>query len=153
MVAFGHPFQHLSLEFGDPPRDLGERDPAEWLIGIQFEVEVATVERNENNLEQMGQILTREDPDAAEIVQDAFLSEGIEMVFGCKLDWVERRGLEKVIHLVCKDGARRELPVDDLLRDEVLLFLLEIAAKLAPGKASIIESRDALRTVQRKRRQ
>jgi len=24
MVAFGHPFQHLSLEFGDPPRDLGE---------------------------------------------------------------------------------------------------------------------------------
>ncbi len=66
-------------------------------------------------LEQMGQILTREDPDAAEIVQDAFLCEGIEMVFGCKLDRVERRGLEKVIHLVCKDGARRELPVDEIL--------------------------------------
>ncbi len=44
------------------------------------------------------------------------------------------------------------LPFDDLLRDEVRLFLLEIAAQLAPGKKDILKHRDALRATQKQRR-
>jgi pyruvate/2-oxoglutarate dehydrogenase complex dihydrolipoamide dehydrogenase (E3) component len=66
-------------------------------------------------LERMDQILTREDPDAAKIVQDALVREGVEMVFECNLDRVERRGAEKVIQLTCPEKGTRELIVDEIL--------------------------------------
>lgn len=66
-------------------------------------------------LERMDQILTREDPDAAAIVQQAMAREGVEMVFGCNLDRVERRGDERVIHLTCPKQGSRELVVDEIL--------------------------------------
>ncbi len=66
-------------------------------------------------LERMDQILTREDPDAAKIVQDAMVREGVEMVFECNLDRVERRGSERVIHLTCPKKGTRELVVDEIL--------------------------------------
>jgi pyruvate/2-oxoglutarate dehydrogenase complex dihydrolipoamide dehydrogenase (E3) component len=66
-------------------------------------------------LERMDQILTREDPDAAKIVQDAMVSEGVEMIFECDLERVERRGNERVIHLSCPEKGARELVVDEIL--------------------------------------
>ncbi len=66
-------------------------------------------------LERMDQILTREDPDAAAIVQAAMVREGVEMVFECKIDRVERRGDERVIQLTCPGMATRELVVDEIL--------------------------------------
>ncbi len=66
-------------------------------------------------LERMDQILTREDPDAAKIVQDALVREGVEMVFECNLDRVERRGDERVIQLTCPKMGTRELIVDEIL--------------------------------------
>jgi pyruvate/2-oxoglutarate dehydrogenase complex dihydrolipoamide dehydrogenase (E3) component len=66
-------------------------------------------------LERMDQILTREDPDAAKIVQDAMVREGVEMVFECNLDRIERRGEERVIHLTCPKKGSRELVVDEIL--------------------------------------
>ncbi len=66
-------------------------------------------------LERMKQILTREDPDAARIVQDAFAREGVEMVFECQIERVEQRGNEKVIHLSCPEKGSRELVVDEIL--------------------------------------
>ncbi len=66
-------------------------------------------------LERADQILTREDPDAARIVQDAFAREGVEMVFACQIRRVERRGAEKVIHLSCPKQGERELLVDEIL--------------------------------------
>ena len=66
-------------------------------------------------LERMDQILTREDPDAARIVQDALVREGVEMIFECNLDRVERRGSERVIHLSCPKKGSRELVVDEIL--------------------------------------
>ena len=66
-------------------------------------------------LERMDQILTREDPDAAEIVQAAMVREGVEMVFGCSIDRVSRRGDERVIHLTCPAKGARELVVDEIL--------------------------------------
>ncbi|MBJ20567.1 MAG: mercuric reductase [bacterium] len=66
-------------------------------------------------LERMDQILTREDPDAAKIVREAMVREGIEMVFGCDIERVERRGEERVLHLTCPKEARREFVVDQIL--------------------------------------
>jgi len=66
-------------------------------------------------LERMDQILTREDPDAARIVQDAMVDEGVEMVFRCAITRVERRGAAKVIHLSCPEKGARELVVDEIL--------------------------------------
>ena len=66
-------------------------------------------------LESEDRILTREDPDAARIVQDALVEEGVEMIFECEIQRVESRGREKVIHLSCPRLGRRELIVDEIL--------------------------------------
>jgi pyruvate/2-oxoglutarate dehydrogenase complex dihydrolipoamide dehydrogenase (E3) component len=66
-------------------------------------------------IERMDQILTREDPDAAKLVQDAMVREGVEMVFGSGIDLVERRGDDRVLHLSGPGDANRELVVDEIL--------------------------------------
>ena len=66
-------------------------------------------------LERMDQILTREDPDAAKIVGDTLVEEGVEMIFGCQINRVEKRGSERVIHLTCPEKGTRELVVDEVL--------------------------------------
>ena len=60
------------------------------------------------------QILTREDPDAAQIVQAALVREGVELVLGAQIEKVERRGAEKVL-VVVVGGRRTELVVDEIL--------------------------------------
>ncbi len=65
-------------------------------------------------LEMQSQILTREDPDAAEILQRCLLSDGVHLVLGCKIQKVEMRNGEKVIQLEC-GGECRDLPVDEIL--------------------------------------
>ncbi len=66
-------------------------------------------------LERDEQILTREDPDAARIVQDALVREGVELVLACETRRVERHGEERVIHLSCPKKGERELVVDQIL--------------------------------------
>ncbi len=72
-------------------------------------------------LERMDQCLIREDPDAARIVQAALVRDGVELVFGCQVDRVERRGSEKILYLsgVSADSGQgpipRELAVDEIL--------------------------------------
>ncbi|MHA7837780.1 MAG: mercuric reductase [bacterium] len=70
-------------------------------------------------LERAEQILTREDPDAAAIVQESMVADGVEMVFRCEIERVERRsgqnGLEKVVHLTCPEKGARELVIDEIL--------------------------------------
>ncbi len=65
-------------------------------------------------LEQAPQILVREDPDAAEIVQTALAREGVEMVLGASIQKVERKGDEKVLHVVSDDRAE-QIVVDEIL--------------------------------------
>jgi pyruvate/2-oxoglutarate dehydrogenase complex dihydrolipoamide dehydrogenase (E3) component len=60
-------------------------------------------------------ILVREDADAAEIVQQCFLEEGIELALRSNIERVERRGREKIVHLAIAEGASREVPVDEIL--------------------------------------
>ena len=66
-------------------------------------------------LERMDQLLTREDPDAARIVQASLVRDGVELVFGCQVERVTKRGEEKVLELVFGDRSRRELVVDEIL--------------------------------------
>jgi pyruvate/2-oxoglutarate dehydrogenase complex dihydrolipoamide dehydrogenase (E3) component len=65
--------------------------------------------------EMAPQILTREDPDAAAIVQEAFVREGVELVLGCKLEKVEARGAEKIVHVSCAEKGPRALAFDAIL--------------------------------------
>jgi len=64
-------------------------------------------------LEAQTQILTREDPDAAAVVEDAMVRDGINPVLGCKVREVKQSGQEKVISF--------EDDCDDLHVDEILV--------------------------------
>jgi pyruvate/2-oxoglutarate dehydrogenase complex dihydrolipoamide dehydrogenase (E3) component len=64
--------------------------------------------------ESGGHILSREDADAAEIVQRAFVSEGIRLVLGATLERVERAGGGKVLYATAPTGPVR-VEVDEIL--------------------------------------
>ncbi len=59
-------------------------------------------------------ILSREDADAAAIVQDAFRKDGVDLVLSAKIKSVRREG-EKRIVVVEHEGAEREIRSDQLL--------------------------------------
>ncbi len=61
-----------------------------------------------------GHILNREDADAAEIVQRAFVDEGIRLVLDAKLTRVERSAEDKVLHCETPRGPLR-VAVDEIL--------------------------------------
>ena len=65
-------------------------------------------------LEAQSQILTREDRDAAEILKQAFVRDGVHLVLGCTILRVERRGPEKLIQCE-RDGTQSDLAVDEIL--------------------------------------
>ena len=59
-------------------------------------------------------ILDREDADAAEIVQQKFLDEGIRLILGCELQRVETTAEGKVLHFLSQ-GRLDSLTVDEIL--------------------------------------
>jgi pyruvate/2-oxoglutarate dehydrogenase complex dihydrolipoamide dehydrogenase (E3) component len=59
-------------------------------------------------------ILDREDSDAAEIIQQAFIREGIRLILECAIKHVERRGDEKIIHVEYQ-GKQDAVAVDEIL--------------------------------------
>lgn len=61
-----------------------------------------------------GHILNREDSDAAEILQQAFVREGIRLILGCQTSRVARGNHDKVIHFACQ-GREQEAAVDEIL--------------------------------------
>ncbi|HDQ93040.1 MAG TPA: hypothetical protein ENN89_02855, partial [Synergistetes bacterium] len=52
-----------------------------------------------------GHILNREDPDAAEIVQESFRREGIDLLLGCSPSRVELTKEGKLVHYSCEGGS------------------------------------------------
>ncbi len=68
-----------------------------------------------HQLEMGAHLLEREDADAAEIVQRALARDGVELVLGCRIERVEARGAEKVVHLKRADGRPDALAVDEIL--------------------------------------
>jgi len=65
-------------------------------------------------IERAAQFLTREDPDAARLISDAFARDGIDVRLNTVVEKVARRGEEKVIHLKT-DGKEEKLIVDEVL--------------------------------------
>jgi pyruvate/2-oxoglutarate dehydrogenase complex dihydrolipoamide dehydrogenase (E3) component len=65
--------------------------------------------------DQAEHILPREDTDAAAIVQDKMLSEGVQLVLHCAVEKVETRDGEKRIRATTADGESREFAVDEIL--------------------------------------
>lgn len=59
-------------------------------------------------------ILDREDGDAAEIVQQTFIREGIQLMLGATVERVEQTADGKVLH-VSQDGESHTLTVDEIL--------------------------------------
>jgi len=70
-------------------------------------VEVTIVDRASH-------LLTREDSDAAEILQNAFIRDGISLVLECQINRVEKRDGEKVVHFEC-GGKDEAIAVDEIL--------------------------------------
>jgi pyruvate/2-oxoglutarate dehydrogenase complex dihydrolipoamide dehydrogenase (E3) component len=65
-------------------------------------------------LHQNGHILDREDTDTADIVQQAFLREGIQLQLGATVDRVEKTADGKVIHFT-RNGRPETVTVDEIL--------------------------------------
>jgi pyruvate/2-oxoglutarate dehydrogenase complex dihydrolipoamide dehydrogenase (E3) component len=65
-------------------------------------------------LELAPQILGREDRDAAEILHNAFLREGIDLQVGVRILAVERQGNDRVIHLE-REGRHFDVIADAIL--------------------------------------
>ncbi len=64
--------------------------------------------------ERADHILPREDADAAEVVQNQMVNDGVCFEFDSSITHVESRGKEKVVHFDRK-GEHHELVVDDIL--------------------------------------
>jgi pyruvate/2-oxoglutarate dehydrogenase complex dihydrolipoamide dehydrogenase (E3) component len=60
------------------------------------------------------QIMPREDPEAAAIVQKELLRDGIDLWLDCTVTRAERQGRDKVLH-VTRAGAERTLRIDEIL--------------------------------------
>ncbi len=61
-----------------------------------------------------GHILNREDPDAAEIVQERFRKEGIHLLLGCSPSRIEITGGGKLVHYSC-EGRESSVLVDEII--------------------------------------
>ncbi|HYA94587.1 MAG TPA: mercuric reductase [Thermodesulfobacteriota bacterium] len=59
-------------------------------------------------------ILNREDSDAAEILQQSFIRDGIRLVLDCRTKRVEKKNGSKIIHIEC-GGKEEEIAVDEIL--------------------------------------
>ncbi|MDA2924245.1 mercuric reductase [Acidobacteria bacterium AH-259-L09] len=83
-------------------------------IGCELSQVFRRFESEVSLLEMQSQILTREDPDAAQIVQRMFVRDGVNLVLGCKILKAEKRNGDKLIQLEC-GGECRDLVVDEIL--------------------------------------
>ena len=66
-------------------------------------------------LEQGDQILMREDPDAAKIVQQSLERDGVEILSTCTIEGIARHEDERVVRISCSGSESRELVVDQIL--------------------------------------
>lgn len=65
-------------------------------------------------LHKSDHLLDREDADAAEIVQQKFLAEGVRLILGCELQRVETTADGKVLHFLSQ-GRSDSVTVDEIL--------------------------------------
>lgn len=83
-------------------------------IGCELAQTFARLGSKVTVIENAGHLLSREDADAAEVVQQAMIRDGVELCLQAKIVGVAQRGSEKVIS-VEQDGSSQELVVDEIL--------------------------------------
>ncbi len=83
-------------------------------IGCELAQAFARLGSRVTLMEQAPLILTREDPDAAAIVERALVRDGVELVLGASIRKVERRGDAKVLH-VARGDLEAQVVVDEIL--------------------------------------
>jgi pyruvate/2-oxoglutarate dehydrogenase complex dihydrolipoamide dehydrogenase (E3) component len=66
-------------------------------------------------IDMASQVLSREDPDAAAIVQARLVEEGVTLELGGQVEKVESRGITRAIFVKGADGETREIVVDEIL--------------------------------------
>ncbi len=100
-------------------------------------------------LETAPQLLSREDPDAAQRVEAALRRDGIEIQLGCAILRIEQAGTDKVLHLTV-NGCTSALPVDDIFvgvgRTPNVDGLGLDAARVAYGPIMGVQVTDRLQT-------
>lgn len=83
-------------------------------IGCELAQTFARLGSRVTVIEYAGHLLPREDMDAAEVVQQAMIRDGVELCLQARIVAVTRRGGERVIK-VERDGSSIELAVDEIL--------------------------------------
>ena len=83
-------------------------------IGCELAQAFARLGSRVTALEMLPQVLGKEDPDAATIVDRRLRADGVDVVLGARIDRVERRGADRVI-VYTVEGARREVACDAIL--------------------------------------
>ncbi|GAB4364740.1 MAG: mercuric reductase [Deltaproteobacteria bacterium] len=83
-------------------------------IGSELSQSFARMGSRVTLIEMGPQILGREDPDAAAVVQKALLSDGVDLLLNAKVVRVETEGGEKIVH-VEQEGTPRQVHVDEIL--------------------------------------
>ncbi|KAF0218635.1 MAG: mercuric [Geobacteraceae bacterium] len=83
-------------------------------IGCELAQTFARLGSKVTVIEYVAHLLSREDADAAEVIQQAMIRDGVELCLQAKIVGIARRGSEKVIS-VEQDGSSLELVVDEIL--------------------------------------
>ncbi len=83
-------------------------------IGCELSQSFARFGSQVTHLNQEPHILPREDADAADLVQQAMIADGVRFEFNMKVVEVRRRGAEKVV-VFERGGARHETIADEIL--------------------------------------
>ncbi|MFH2204484.1 MAG: mercuric reductase [Elusimicrobiota bacterium] len=83
-------------------------------IGVELSQAFARFGSEVHLLEAAGQILIREDKDAAKIVEQALLRDGVNIISGCAVKKLAHKDGGKVVELDCGNGCR-EIPFDEVL--------------------------------------
>jgi pyruvate/2-oxoglutarate dehydrogenase complex dihydrolipoamide dehydrogenase (E3) component len=99
------------------------------------------------------QVMPREDPDAARIVEEEMRRDGVDLVLGCKVVRVAREGAEKVLHLEC-GGRPAQVRADAILvgvgRAPNVQGLGLEAARVAYDEKEGVRVNDRLQTTNRR---
>lgn len=89
-------------------------------IGVEMAQAFARLGSEVTVVDIADHVLSREDADAAEIVQRALVADGVSLLFGTVVESVDAGGDEYTLHLKAKDGAA-DAPPPTLVVDKVLV--------------------------------
>lgn len=83
-------------------------------IGCEMAQAFARLGSQVTLVEAGSRIMPREEEEAAKIVQDALIRDGVMIICGGKAASMESDGSEKILHLICH-GEKRDIRVDEVL--------------------------------------